>query len=107
MSDFRRYGRRGWLCGAALLAAVSWGGGAVAADQAAAAKAPDGIDAPSYGAWGFDMDGGGLLIAPGQNFFGGANCPAVPEIVSPPPPTAPWPLHMLPLLSPPRGPDNP
>ena len=46
MSDFRRYGRRGWLCGAALLAAVSWGGGAVAAAQAPPAHAPDGVAAP-------------------------------------------------------------
>ncbi|MFT8645574.1 MAG: hypothetical protein ABF854_14470, partial [Gluconacetobacter sp.] len=47
MSDFRRYGRRGWLCGAALLAAVSWGGGAVAADQAPPPPAPAARRIPS------------------------------------------------------------
>ncbi|MFT9092382.1 MAG: M13 family metallopeptidase [Gluconacetobacter sp.] len=99
MSDFRRYGRRGWLCGAALLAAVSWGGGAVAADQAAPAKAPHGIDAPAYGAWGFDMDGRDLSIAPGNNFFGYANGRAVHDIVIPPDMTAYGPFNMLHELS--------
>ncbi|MFT8777206.1 MAG: M13 family metallopeptidase, partial [Gluconacetobacter liquefaciens] len=79
--------------------AVWGGGGGGAAFPAPDAKVADVVDAPSYGAWGFDVDGRDLSIAPGNNFFGYANGRAIRDIVIPPDMTAYGPFNMLHELS--------
>ncbi|WP_408870994.1 M13 family metallopeptidase [Gluconacetobacter azotocaptans] len=92
MAEFKgsRRGRRtraAWLCSVAMLMS----GGATVA------HATD--DAPTYGAWGFDVAGRDAAIRPGNDFFGYANGRAVHDIVIPPDMTSYGPFNALSELS--------
>lgn len=87
MGSMRRVSRKGQLT----LALT----GVLAVGVPARAKAPD----PSFGAWGFDLSGRDVAVAPGRNFFDYANGAYVKDLVIPPDRTSWGAFNMLAELS--------
>jgi len=75
-----------WLAASAAAALLACAPAAFAADSAATAPeapAQDLTEAPRMGAWGFDLSGKGVGVAPGQSLYGFANGAYVEKLVIP------------------------